>query len=169
MINRYTNVIDQDNLQSVLDLVSVSSSRPWHFQTSLSNSYNTFFISYLNQTEIDCVIPLLKPSLDRYSPNGEFILERAYINCHPSFSSGEWHVDGNNGLTLLYYPPTVFNFGDKGGTDFELHGEEKYVPNSLIIFPAWWNHRAVEHTVPGAYRFSIAVKLKDKYPKNPVI
>lgn len=108
---------------------------------------------------------LFKDVLDDYINlnslhNAPISMYDAYINCHPSYHPGGWHTDisKGQGITLLYYPDVGVNYLDGGGTEIEGHGIEQYIPNSCIVFPGQVKHRALEHTVPGAYRFSIAFK-----------
>ena len=136
-----------------------NSNRSWHFQGSNEKKSNPFFLSYLTQSELNLFQKYLQPILDANYPTQKFILERAYINCYPPSIDTDWHTDGENGITILYYPFNNNNF-ENSGTEFEYHGVEKYIENSIIIFPAELKHRAQGHTVPNAYRFSIAFKLR---------
>jgi hypothetical protein len=160
-IQRFFNVInDQTDLQQISEMVSVfNSKRSWHFQGSSKDSKLAFFISYLSQDELNLFSKHLHQYLVQYEPNVQFVLERAYINCNPAHVGGDWHTDGTNGITLLYYPNTEFDFNSYGGTDFEHHGIENYIKNSILIFPAESSHKAVAHKIDGAYRFSVAIKL----------
>ena len=160
-ILRYLNVInDQNDLDHVQKMINMfSSNRSWHFQGSTSDKDVAFFFSNLIQSELDLFYKYFNPIIQKeYNFNLE--LERAYINCNPPMVGGQWHTDGDNGITILYYPLTKFKFGDQGGTEFEHHGVEKYIGNSIILFPAELKHRALEHQISNAYRFSIAIKLR---------
>ncbi len=162
MIKRHTNaIVNQQDLNQIKEMIdSYNSNRYWQFQRSKSESTTSFFISYLNDYEIKLLYRNLFSFVERYDDNSKLKLDRAYINCYPAYTGGDWHTDGDAGITVLYYPNTDLNFDSEGGTEFEHHGVEKYIKNSIIIFPANHSHRALEHTMQGKYRFSIAVKLK---------
>jgi len=161
-VRRYYNVLNSAYFGQVDQILN---HRFWTMQTSDQNTKNVFFFSPLNDEEIQFfanhTANLFREYLAENSiPVSEATFERAYINCHPCYHPGDWHVDNSSGVTMLYYPNSPVDFGQEGGTEIDTHGYEPYVSNSLLIFPAHLLHFARQHTVHGAFRFSIAFKFQ---------
>lgn len=164
-IVRHTNALADDELGFVAKLLK---DRTWTVQASTEGDRTRFFMSVLSQHEIDFFHRRWSALVNRYVEENRVTapvaFERAYINCHPCFHPGHWHMDNVNGFTLLYFPEPEVDFGDDGGTDIEGFGYQPYVPNSLIIFPANAMHMAREHTARGVFRYSVAFKFKVETP-----
>ncbi len=160
-ISRHLDVITNPiDLKIIEGMVNVyNSARPWHFQGSTELRDVAFFFSDLTQSELNLFQKYIQPILNKEFGNTEFLFERAYINCQPPGIGGNWHTDGTNGITILYYPKSKVSC-EYAGTEFEHHGVEKYIENSIIIFQAEHKHRAI--AVTDFYRFSIAIKLNYK-------
>jgi len=99
-----------------------------------------------------------------YLKNVELL--RSYANLHPAgeFYAGKMHTDdeGGYGVTLLYYPfDWQIEWG--GGTEFEDGTIVDYVCNRLLIFDGDINHRALPHTSPHGFRYSVAYKTKAEW------
>lgn len=158
-IVRFTDVLESiDNLF----VQKIISGKDYKIHQSTSNSVSQFFSTDLTESEIDFFFQKFKNCLFNYISSNlgdkKAVFERAYINCHPAFHPGDWHVDSVNGITALYYPESKIEFINEGGLDFKDYGYYHYIPNSLIIFPGSIEHMAVHHTKIGVLRFSIAFK-----------
>ena len=91
--------------------------------------------------------------------------KRVYINAHPANQPGSWHTDDKEGFhTALWFPdmgdiwPSV-TYHEEGGFEVEQYGVVRYQANSLVVFPAHYRHRALNHERIGKMRFSVAIKL----------
>jgi hypothetical protein len=161
-IKRYYDIItEQEDFKTIIKILT---NRNWVIQSSNIDDTNNFFMSNLFDDEINFYLQKFDSVLSMYAKNNgiqeTLFIERAYINCHPCYHPGNWHVDNLTGFTLLYYPETETDFGDEGGTDFKNFNFEKYIPNSILIFPADELHMATEHSQKGKFRYSIAFKFR---------
>lgn len=160
-IKRHTDVIkSSEDLKNIEDLLS---NRLWTIQSSSIGGSASFFMSILDHIEIVFFDRLFRDLVKDYIKENninEFEFERAYINCHPCQHPGDWHVDGESGFTLLYYPISKTDFGLEGATDFKGYATQYYIRNSVLIFPANIEHMATEHKQPGVFRYTIAFKFK---------
>jgi hypothetical protein len=158
---RHTDVLSATDLDSIKGLFD---GRQWTMQSSTEGDGSRFFMSGLLQKEIDFFNPRFGPLVNRYIADNAIAkpvkFERAYINCHPCFHPGSWHIDNYEGFTLIYYPPSAIDFGEEGGTDIQGHGYQPYIANSLILLPADALHMAREHTTKGVFRYSVAFKFQ---------
>lgn len=160
-------LLRQTDALPVADLETVSrifKDRTWTMQSSSEGDGSCFFMSGLTQAEIDFFNPRFGPLVNRYIADNAIVkpvkFERAYINCHPCFHPGAWHIDNHEGFTLIYYPPSAGDFGEGGGTDIQGFGYQPYIANSLILLPANALHMAREHTTKGVFRYSVAFKFQ---------
>lgn len=162
-IKRYTDVIKSiDDLEHIEDLLST---RLWIIQSSNSDNRTNFFMSYLDQVEVNFFEQQFRTIISEYTRENnidKFDFERAYINCHPCGHPGNWHIDGDNGFTLLYYPLSKTDFGTEGATAFKDKGICYYKNNSIVIFPANIEHMATEHSHKSTFRYTIAFKFQIK-------
>lgn len=158
---RQTAALPAEDLAYVAALLK---ERTWTVQSSSENDGSRFFMSGLNKAEIDFFYTRWSGHVRKYVADNAIAapvrFERAYVNCHPCFHPGHWHIDNYEGFTLIYYPPAETDFGDEGGTDIQGFGYQPYVPNSFIILPANALHMAREHTAKGMFRYSIAFKFQ---------
>lgn len=162
MIKRYENVLDQ-SLHSRVDEILYSLLRFWRFQTSRTNdpeNQKPFLIGIMETSEINFFLKYFQSYLEDYinKNNQKVLFERAYINAQYCYQPGDWHVDNDTGFTMLYYPHSKIDFGDEAGLEIKDHGIEKYIPNSLLFFPANIPHKSLEHSKK-QYRFSVAFKF----------
>ena len=160
-IKRYKNVVNSKEINKI-NVILYSLIRFWRFQTSRTvdpENQKPFLIGILEISEINYLLGLFQPYIQDYL--NEFPqkvkFERAYLNAQFCYQPGDWHSDNETGFTVLYYPDNGIDFGDEAGLEFKDHGVEKYISNSLIIFPANIAHRSLEHSKHD-YRFSIAFK-----------
>ena len=158
---RHADVFAREELPAIAAMLK---DRTWTVQSSNAGDATRFFMSGLAQTEIDLFHRRLGPLVNRYIADngvkGAVGFERAYVNCHPAFHPGHWHIDNHEGFTALYYPPSEIDFGDEGGTDVQGFGYQRYLANGLILFPANALHMAREHTAKGVFRYSVAFKFQ---------
>ena len=89
---------------------------------------------------------------DKYNLSNKFL--RAYVNCHPPYSGGQFHADDGD-MTFIFYPDEKVK--NKGGTEFEDGTKVDYKSNRLIIFDAKLFHKASEN-LSNEMRHSIAWK-----------
>lgn len=170
LVCHFYDVLDPTLSLVLRNSLLATGSNTWNFQTSKDLITDVphsrlFLKARLHQLECYFLNQSFRPFIDEYINHAGYRdktveLYDGYINCHPSFHPGQWHVDMLEGVgfTVLYYPDMDVDYRDSGGTEVKGYGVEPYVPNSLVIFPAEIEHRALEHTVPGAYRFSVALK-----------
>ena len=103
----------------------IISSKKWVIQTSDTRSKTIlFFYAELTPNEVLFFTDLFKEYVKEYKNKyivenniDTIVFERAYINCHPAYHPGAWHIDNEYGFTLLYYPVTDFDFKDEGGLE----------------------------------------------------
>jgi len=159
-IKRYLDVIDPTAHKSIEMSIY---RKPWTLGGQAKDSNYRFFGTDLDQNDKDFFLKALRPFIDEFITENniteKIILQRSHINCNPAYHPGDWHIDWPNGFTVLYFPVSEFDIGEGGGTEFEEHGYEPYIPNSLLIFPGYIKHRSCQHTNPGTFRFSIAFKF----------
>jgi len=88
-------------------------------------------------------------------------LQRMYINCFAPNENPFFHIDGETGYTVLYYPQPNWNENDGGTTDFlykdHIHGSFP-IGNRMVVFPQSIPHRAT--TFRDRHRFTVAVKYE---------
>ena len=160
-IKRYLNVVSESNLETIEKILI---NRTWKIQSSKPNDPTIFLMSELEDNEINFFIEIFSNLIIEYAQQNniyeEISFERAYINCHPCYHPGDWHIDNEFGFTVLYYPLSKTDFGIEGATDFKDIGPQFYIGNSLLIFPSNILHMATEHSHKGVLRYSIAFKFK---------
>jgi hypothetical protein len=159
-IKHYKNVIPQNEFSAIENILK---NRNWIIQSSTGDGDTSFFYSEINQNEVNCFEKYFGPLVQEYikenNITNQIFFERAYINCHPCYHPGSWHIDNESGLTLLYYPISKVNFKKEGGTAFK-DFTQYYVENSLLIFPANMLHMATEHSHKGIFRYTVAFKFQ---------
>jgi hypothetical protein len=159
-VKRFLNVVDTSEIDVIKRMIS---RKEWSIHSSNEDSKSKFFITQMTSVQTHNFLSKFSAFVRQYlienNIKNEIDFERAYINCHPAYHPGEWHLDNESGVTALYYPDMGVNFGEEGGTDIKDHGYELYIPNSLLIFPGNIEHMARQHTSVGTFRFSIAFKF----------
>lgn len=86
-------------------------------------------------------------------------LYRMYINCFAPSENPYFHIDGESGITILYYPNKQWEIDDGGETQFLIDNEIRGIlpiPNRLVMFDANIPHKATSFR--NTHRFSIAIK-----------
>lgn len=86
-------------------------------------------------------------------------LYRMYVNCFAPNENAYFHIDGENGYTLLYYPNLDWSIQDGGETQFYMDENIQGicpVPNRMSIFDASILHRATPFR--NRHRFTVAIK-----------
>jgi Rps23 Pro-64 3,4-dihydroxylase Tpa1-like proline 4-hydroxylase len=86
-------------------------------------------------------------------------LYRMYVNCFAPGEQPNYHIDGDQGYTLLYYPNLEWSLNDGGSTEFNLDDQLQGihpVPNRIAIFDANILHRATSFR--NRHRFTVAIK-----------
>ena len=89
-------------------------------------------------------------------------LYRSYINCFSPLENPYFHTDGDNGLTLLFYPNKEWSLNDNGETQILLKNQVDQIvgifpiPNRMLVFDASLLHRATSFR--DKHRFTIAFK-----------
>lgn len=89
-------------------------------------------------------------------------LYRMYVNCFAPSENPYFHVDGQTGITFLYYPQTDWNLDDGGETQFYIDGNIygiTPVANRMVMFDAAVQHRAT--TFRDRHRFTVAIKYDE--------
>ncbi len=84
---------------------------------------------------------------------------RMYVNCFSSLENPYFHIDGDSGATVLYYPHLEYDLNENGETQFLINDEIRGVlplPNRLVKFDATLLHRATSFR--SRHRFTVAIK-----------
>jgi len=89
-------------------------------------------------------------------------LMRIYINCFAPSEQPYFHIDSENGTTMLYYATDIYDPDENGETQFLGKDDMIYgilpKPNRLVIFDANLKHRATSFRTK--HRFTIAIKFR---------
>lgn len=95
----------------------------------------------------------------------EFLQNRRMYRMHMNiFAPGEWayyHVDREDGYTVLYYPNLEWKLDDGGATEFCVDDQMSGlypVPNRVVVFDSSIWHRATSFR--DRHRFSLALKFE---------
>lgn len=113
-----------------------------------------------NIPEDEFVFRLFKKKISEFDQSlKSYKLYRMYINCFSPAENPYFHIDGENGVTLLYYPHMQWDINDGGETQFYVDGNIygiTPVPNRMVIFDASILHKAT--TFRNNHRFTVAIK-----------
>ena len=88
-------------------------------------------------------------------------LYRMYVNCFAPCENPYFHMDGDKGITFLYYANNSWDLNDGGETQIIVNNEIKGilpVPNRIVGFDANLVHRAT--TFRSKHRFTLAAKFR---------
>ena len=121
-------------------------------QSNLNNKKNPVFFFASTQENLLSHQFLFNYFCDKYNLSNKLL--RAYVNCHPPYSGGQFHADDGD-MTFIFYPDEKVK--NKGGTEFEDGTKVDYKSNRLIIFDAKLFHKASEN-LSNEMRHSIAWK-----------
>lgn len=91
----------------------------------------------------------------------EQMLYRMYVNCFAPGENPYFHIDGDEGTTLLYYPNLEWSIHEGGETQFYLEDNiQAIIPrqNRMVIFDASILHRATSFRTK--HRYTIAIKYQ---------
>ena len=128
----------------------------WHMDDLEKDEY---FNTYLFQ--------IICKKLNRF-----FEIKRIYANGQTAGQCGNPHVDGDCGITLLYYPNPEWRINYQGNLIFSENGEDPthiigYKPNRAVLFPANIVHYAdAPHRFYTGMRISLAYKLWEVLNEN---
>lgn len=121
------------------------------------------YVGMINEIpETEFVYKLLRKTVsDRFPELAKYKLYRMYINCFAPREVPYFHIDAEEGYTLLYYTNENWQLNDGGETQFliddSLHGVLP-IPNRMVIFDASILHRATSFR--DTHRFTIAIKYQ---------
>ena len=158
-IKRYYDVVEDKDLKTIDNILT---DRSWLMQSSREAGEKIFFQSFLTSDEHQLLGKLFVSVLLEYIKEhniSNVLFEKSYINCHPCFCPGSWHVDNEVGITMLYYPLSNVDFGNEGATAFENLESQPYIGNSILIFPSNLLHMANEHSHKSVFRYTFAFKF----------
>lgn len=115
-----------------------------------------------NIPEDEFIYKLIKKKISDFDSHlSSMKLYRMYINCFAPSENPYFHIDGESGMTLLYYPNMDWSINDGGETQFYID-ENIYgitpIPNRMVIFDASILHRAT--TFRNTHRFTVAIKYR---------
>jgi len=88
-------------------------------------------------------------------------LYRMYVNCFAPSENPYFHIDGDSGITFLYYPQRDWQLDDGGETQFYIDGTLYGITpesNRLVMFDARIRHRATSFR--NRHRFTVAIKYE---------
>lgn len=100
-----------------------------------------------------------RKTLDTFEFLRPLNLYRMYVNCFAPGEQPNYHIDRDQGYTLLYYPNLEWSLNDGGSTEFNLDEQLQGihpVPNRIAIFDANILHRATSFR--NRHRFTVAIK-----------
>ena len=90
---------------------------------------------------------------------GDLKLYRMYVNCFAPSENPHFHIDGDHGITILYYVNDEWNLEMGGETQFLIDDEIRGIlpfPNRLVYFDANILHKATSYR--SGHRFTLALK-----------
>ena len=90
---------------------------------------------------------------------GRFKLYRAYINCFAPGENPYFHIDGDEGITGLFYLTENYDEQEGGETQLIIDNEIKGIkplPNRFFYFDASIKHKA--KSFRNSHRFTVALK-----------
>lgn len=141
------------------------------FDYCVSSSYNYGEVDFLNGPVTGMVhnIPfdheVFETISHSISSNFDVVsnlnLMRMYVNCFSPYENPYFHIDGDDGITFLYYPQPGWQINDGGETQFYVNGELFGVlplENRLVKFDVNILHRATSFR--DRHRFTVAIKYK---------
>lgn len=100
--------------------------------------------------------------LSKCEPLQNKTIIRAYVNLFIPRENANFHVDGKEGMTLLYYANTDFDLNEGGETKFLSNNNTLLsvlpLPGRIVVFPAESNHTA--SSFKNKHRFTVAFKFK---------
>ena len=100
--------------------------------------------------------------LSKCDPLKDKTIVRAYVNLFIPKENANFHVDGDEGMTLLYYANPDFDFNEGGETKFLSNNNTLLsvlpVPGRVVVFPAEFQHTA--SSFKNKHRFTVAFKFK---------
>ena len=102
---------------------------------------------------------LFRSELDEIVDVTEHPFDRMYVNCFAPNEVPDYHVDGKQGYTFLFYVNQRWNLKMQGETQFLINNQITGVlpySNRMIQFDATLRHRATSFT--NRHRFTLAVK-----------
>lgn len=89
----------------------------------------------------------------------DLYLDRMYVNCFASGENPNFHIDGDHGITMLYYVNDEWDIEMGGETQFLIDDEIRGIlpfPNRLVYFDANILHKATSYRT--GHRFTLAIK-----------
>jgi len=99
--------------------------------------------------------------LPRCEPLKDRTIIRAYVNLFAPRENANFHIDGEKGMTLLYYANLDFDFNEGGETKFLSNNNTIMsilpVPGRIVVFPAEFKHTA--SPFKNNHRFTVAFKF----------
>jgi hypothetical protein len=154
----YDNVLDEYEYKLILDMCINSHYK--YGELDEQDKPPTGMTCELDQTSqlskilIDRISEL-KPDLKKMT------IYRMYINCFAPSENPYFHIDGEYGKTVLYYPNISYDENEGGetqilGPDDLIYGV-KPRPNRFLIFDSKLRHRAMSFRT--RHRFTIAIKF----------
>jgi len=102
----------------------------------------------------------LKKYLSKYKYCNFSKLYRSYVNKFFPNENPYYHIDGENGYTVLYYVNPEWNLDQQGETQFYLKEEVKGIlpiPGRIVIFSSELLHRAT--SCRSMERYTVALKF----------
>lgn len=158
MIKYIDNFLDEDEYNKVIKYTLKSKYQ--YGESDNPDTPPTGMISLIEDIGISNLFEeKIKKSVEEVSNLSAY---RMYIN---SFAPGEnpyYHIDGETGITCLYYVNPEYRIDDGGETQFFLSKDESInilpIPNRLCYFDANILHRATSFR--DIHRFTIAIKYK---------
>ena len=106
-------------------------------------------------------------SLKNFISNSEVLknktIIRSYVNLFVPKETANYHVDGDEGTTLLYYANLDYDINEGGETKFVTENNTLTsvlpLPGRIVIFPAVLQHTA--SSFKNKHRFTVAFKFKE--------
>ena len=147
----FDSVLENSFLNFIREEINILSWSKHQSKKNLNNKKNPMFFASTQENLLSHQF-LFNYFCDKYNLSNKLL--RAYVNCHPPYSGGQFHADDGD-MTFIFYPDEKVK--NKGGTEFEDGTKVDYKSNRLIIFDAKLFHKASEN-LSNEMRHSIAWK-----------
>lgn len=155
MIEVFDNFLSEDDYK---DVVRYCMTAPYLYgEVDHPGAKPTGMIHSIDETS--WIYELFRSKLDEIVDITEHPFDRMYVNCFAAGESPDYHVDGRQGYTFLFYANQKWNLKMQGETQFLIDNQITGVlpySNRMVQFDATLRHRATSFT--NRHRFTLAVK-----------
>ena len=150
------NFLEKNDLEYVIDYCVKSSYT--YGETDREKTPPTGMIHSIISDED--IYKLFESKIRNFNLVNDMTLYRMYVNCFAPSENPYFHIDGDSGLSFLFYINN-WKLDDGGETQFLIDNQIKGVlpiPNRIVGFDANILHKAT--TFMNNHRFTLAIKFK---------